>query len=155
MSHYTFGDNPTAAQRLQFLSDLFQPCLEAFVREHVRTRPRHLVDVGCGPGHSTRVLAALLRPGKVTGLDNSKHFVEEAQRTSPAAYRFVVHDVTEPIVDQTPWADLMYARFLLTHLARPGDALSTWAEYLEPGGLVLVQETAAMHSTNATLARYY
>lgn len=155
MSHYTFGDNPTAAQRLQFLSDLFEPSLDAFVREHVRARPRHLVDVGCGPGHSTRALAAVLRPDHVTGLDNSEPFIEEAIRTSPAAYRFIVHDITAPIAGQALGADLVYGRFLLTHLAQPGDALSTWAGYLEPGGLVLVQETAAMYSTNAALARYY
>ena len=36
--------------------------------------------------------------------------------------------------------DLIYARFLASHLPEPEQAISGWAKELEPGGLLLVEE---------------
>jgi SAM-dependent methyltransferase len=155
---YTFGDNAVAALRLQRLAELFRPSLETFVTEHLPRPIRHVLDLGCGPGHTTRALAALLPAARVTGLDHSTSFIEEAARTPVPNVVYRVGDVTRPrdeaVPDVSP-ADALYSRFLLTHLPHPGEALSTWASYLTAGAVCLLQETAAMTGSHPSLARYY
>jgi SAM-dependent methyltransferase len=156
--HYTFGDSAVAAVRLRRLADLFRPSLETFVMEHLPRPTRHVLDVGCGPGHTTRALAALLTGARVTGLDHSSSFIEEAVRTPVANVVYCVGDVTrarDEVVPDLPPADALYSRFLLTHLPHPGEALSTWASYLTSGAFCLLQETAAMTGNHPALARYY
>jgi trans-aconitate 2-methyltransferase len=156
--HYTFGDDAVAATRLQRLADLFRPSLETFVTEHLRCPIRHLLDLGCGPGHTTRALAALLRPNRVTGLDRSTSFIEEATRTPVPNVLYRVGDVTrsrDEAIPDVPPADLLYSRFLLTHLPHPRKALSTWASYVTAGAVCLLQETAAITGSHPALARYY
>jgi SAM-dependent methyltransferase len=155
--HYTFGDNAVAAVRLQRLADLFRPSLETFVTKHLPRPIRHLLDLGCGPGHTTRALAALTA-ARVTGLDHSTSFIEEAARMPVPNVVYRVGDVTRPrdeAVPDVPPADALYSRFLLTHLPHPGEALSTWASYLTTGAVCLLQETAAMTGSHRALARYY
>ena len=156
--HYTFGDNAVAATRLQRLADLFRPSLETFVTEHLPSRIRHLLDLGCGPGYTTRHLAASRPAARVTGLDHSASFLEEAARTPMPNVAFQVGDVTRPRDEALPdvlAADSLYSRFLLTHLPQAGEALSAWATYLMPGAVCLLQETAAMTGSHPALARYY
>lgn len=155
--HYTFGDNATAAARLRRLADLFRPSLEAFVTEHLPRSIGHVVDVGCGPGHTTRALAALTG-ARVTGLDHSASFIEEAARTPVPHVTYRAGDAMRPHADvapDLPLADALYSRFLLTHLPDPGGALSAWATYLRNGAVSLLQETAAMTGSHPALARYY
>lgn len=156
--HYTFGDNAVASVRLHRLADLFRPSLEACITEHLCGPIRHVLDLGCGPGHTTRALAALLPDARVTGLDYSRSFIEEAARTQVANVVYRVGDVTRPrdeTVPDVPPADGLYSRFLLTHLPHPAEALSTWAGYLTTGAICVLQETAAMSSNHRALARYY
>lgn len=156
--HYTFGDNATAAARLQRLADVFRPSLDAFVSEHLPGRIRHVLDLGCGPGHTTRAIAALRPAARVTGLDHSTAFVGEAARTAVPNVAYRVADVTMPhddVVPDLPSADALYSRFLLTHLPQPAAALATWASYLTRGAVCLLQETAAMTASHPALARYY
>jgi SAM-dependent methyltransferase len=156
--HYTFGDNAVAAVRLQRLADLFRPSLETFVTEHLPGAIGHALDFACGPGHTTRALAALVAPALVTGLDHSASFIEEAARTPVPNVAYRLADVTRPredVAPDLPPADALYSRFLLTHLPDPGAALSTWATFLTPGAVCLVQETAAMTGSHPALARYY
>jgi SAM-dependent methyltransferase len=156
--HYTFGDSAVAAVRLRRLAELFRPSLDAFVAEHVPRPIQHLLDFGCGPGHTTRSLAARLPSTRVTGIDHSSSFIDEAARTPVPNAIFRVGDVTrvrdDTLPDLAP-GDALYARFLLTHLPHPGDALSTWATYLTAGARCLLQETAEMTGSHPALARYY
>ena len=161
--HYTFGDNDVAAQRLQLLSELFRPALEAFVLQHAHQAPTHIIDLGCGPGHTTRLLAHLLAPEHITGLDNSERFLEQARSASSSGreplttgFHYRLQDVTQPpAAPALPAADLLYSRFLLTHLPEPAAALGTWADYVRSGAVLLLQETASMSSPHPALTRYY
>lgn len=156
--HYTFGDSAIAATRLQRLADLFRPSLEAFVTEHVPRPVQHVLDMGCGPGHTTRALAALLCANRVTGLDHSRSFIDDAARTPSPNVAYRVCDVTrsrDETISDVPPADALYSRFLLTHLPHPEEALSTWASYVADGAVCLLQETAAMAGSHPALARYY
>jgi trans-aconitate 2-methyltransferase len=137
---YTFGDNAVASIRLQRLADLFRPSLETSVTEHLLCPIRHLLDLGCGPGHTTRALAAVPRAKRVTGLDKSPSFIEEAARTPVANVVYQVGDVNrshDEVVPDVPPADALYSRFLLTHLPNPQQALSMWASYVTDGAVCL------------------
>jgi trans-aconitate 2-methyltransferase len=49
-----------------------------------KTPVRFAIDLGCGPGNSTEVLAARFPDAAVTGLDSSREMVEAARKRLPA-----------------------------------------------------------------------
>jgi trans-aconitate 2-methyltransferase len=153
-NHYTFGETDLAAQRLTLLAAAYKPATRAFLDEWGPREPEHALDLGCGPGYTTRLLSQALRPRRTTGMDASPRFLEDARRTAEPGSTFVCHDVTqEPF--PTPAADVFFCRFLLTHLHDPGTALRTWAAAARPGARLLIQETAWLKSDDPILARYY
>ena len=97
-----------------------------------------MIDLGCGPGHTTRLLANVL-DRHVIGLDASDAFLYEARRLQPTRVSFQLHDVTD-VAFPTPPAHLMYSRFLLTHLAHLGAVFASWRANLRPGGWILLEE---------------
>lgn len=153
VDRYTFGDTPLARQRLDLLADVYRPATEAFLRERAPHRPQLAVDLGCGPGHTTRLLHELTGAASTTGLDGSARYLEVAAAQAPSGVTFAQADVTRPL--PTPPADVALCRFLLTHLSDPAGALRTWLAGLRPGGLLLVQETARLASPAWQLQRYY
>lgn len=55
------------------------------------------IDLGCGPGNSTEVLAAAFPDAKVTGLDNSPDMIAAARKRLP--------QIRFELADLTAWAD--------------------------------------------------
>lgn len=72
---------------------------------HVEDRPLRVVDLGCGSGSSTRVLAFYCPPGsRLTGYDQAEPLLEFARRRTyrhrsgvPAVVGFVCQGVAEPL----------------------------------------------------------
>jgi trans-aconitate 2-methyltransferase len=150
---YAFGDSAPAARRLGLLADLFEPASRPFLERFVGRRPGLAVDLGCGTGHTTRLLAAVLRPHRTVGLDQSPSFVARAAADPPPGVSFAVHDVTA-VPFPCPPADLLYCRLLLSHLPDPAAVLAGWATQLTPGGLLLVDEVERIHTDQPALRGY-
>jgi hypothetical protein len=89
---------------------------------------------------------------RTVGIDASDRYVAEARRRQPAL-EFVVADIAQALPIRG--ADLIASRFLLTHLARPADALTAWAEGAAPGARLALHETEGLTSSHAALIRYY
>jgi trans-aconitate 2-methyltransferase len=157
MGDYAFGDTTAAARRLALVAELFEPASRAFLERVADWRPGLdldlAVDLGCGPGHTTRLLASVLRPRRTLGLDQSAAFVALASAGAPSGVGFAVHDVTTTPFPQRP-AGLAFCRLLLTHLADPAAALGAWATQLAPGGLLLVEEVEAIRTGHPALRGY-
>jgi trans-aconitate 2-methyltransferase len=149
---YTFGDSEMAARRLAEVAAVFEAPTRAFLGREGRGLVEVAVDLGCGPGYTTELLARCLRPRRLAGLDRSQAFLERARRLVPAA-SFHVHDVTRTPLPTGP-ADLLFARFLLTHLRQPGRVLAAWATQLVPGGLLLSDEVEWIRTRDPALAGY-
>jgi trans-aconitate 2-methyltransferase len=151
---YTFGDNTRASARLRRLAEVYEPeTRDLLLRSPVKA-PRLAVDLGCGPGWSTRLLQETLRPHRTVGLDASERYVLEARANHGSALDFQVHDVTRapfPVRE----VNLLLCRFLLTHLCRPEEVLATWADVAAPGAHLLVHETEHLTAEHPTLRRYY
>lgn len=149
---YTFGDNDVASQRLRRLAALYEAETRALLARAV-VRPVALaVDLGCGPGWSTRLLHEVTRPARTIGIDASFRYVAEARARNPAL-EFLVADIARAL--PVAGADLIVARFLLTHLADPAAALAAWARAAAPGARLALHETEALSSAHAALTRYY
>ena len=151
---YTFGDTARAGRRLGLLAAAYDADTRSLLRSVAWERCRVAIDLGCGPGHTTRLLQETVRPERTIGLDNSERFIAQARRQSHLGLEFVVHDVTtEPW--PAPPADLMLCRFLLTHLGDPQPTLALWARASSPGARLVVHETASLEAEHPALARYY
>jgi SAM-dependent methyltransferase len=111
------------------------------------------VDVGCGPGHTTRLVHEVLRARRTVGLDASAAFVEAAARESRGGISFLQHDALVLPFPTGP-ADLIHARFLLTHLSDPGRAIHGFASQLRPGGRVLLEEVESIRTDFPPFRRY-
>lgn len=153
-ARYTLGDSALAGDRLALLAEVFGPSTRALVRAWRPSTVRLAVDLGCGPGHTTRLLADELLGAEVTGLDASAAFVERARREHGGpGVRFVVHDATV-VPFPTPPPDLVLARYLLSHLPGPIEVVGRWVGQLARGGRVLVDEVEAIDTTVEVFATY-
>jgi hypothetical protein len=96
---YVFGDSALAARRLGLLAEVFEPTSRAFLADAgaqlAGPGPLELaVDLGCGPGHTTRLLVSVLGARRTLGLDQPAFFVALAAEDPPPGASFAVHDVT-------------------------------------------------------------
>jgi SAM-dependent methyltransferase len=150
---YLFGDSDLAARRLEVVAECFGPSSRAFMTETVEQGPSLAMDLGCGPGYTTHLLADALACEAVVGLDASESFVDLAEASATARVSFRVHDVTSVPFPCGP-SDLLYARFLLTHMTGVEDLIAMWATQLRPGGRLLVEEVDAIHTAVPAFATY-
>jgi trans-aconitate 2-methyltransferase len=150
VTEYTFGDTDLARERLGFVADTFAEPTRALLRDLPPGGRRYILDLGCGPGYTSRLLLDAFPDSFVTGLDSSSAMVDEARKRVPEA-RFVVADVTTRL--RLP-AHLVYARLLLGHLPDPKGALAHWAAALLPAGVLVCEEPVRYRSDDALFARY-
>jgi SAM-dependent methyltransferase len=154
---YTFGDHDEASRRLRRLAELYEPetrgLLEMAHYSSEQQSFRLAVDLGCGPGWTTQLLEAVLKPQRTVGLDSSERYIAEARANCPRL-EFLRHDILlAPFpVEGT---DLFMCRFLLTHLPSPQTALEVWAKVAAQGATLLIHETERLESTHPALRRYY
>jgi SAM-dependent methyltransferase len=140
---------------MDLLAEVYRPATEAFLTERAPRRGRQTVDLGCGPGHTTVLLHEVTEATRTTGLDASPRYLEIAVAgAQPAGVDFALADVSRSPLPAPP-ADVLFCRFLLTHLSEPAVALRAWLDAARPGGVVLVQETARLASPAWQLQRYY
>lgn len=153
---YILGDSEIAHRRLRLLGEVYAPSTEAFLREEVITgsqSPDLVLDLGCGPGHTTRLLARVLGASSTVGLDGSARFLAAALKSAPPGVSFLQHDVTLVPFPAGP-ADVIYCRFLLTHLGEPSAQAERWTGELKPGGVLLLDELEGISTENKAFLAY-
>lgn len=110
------------------------------LREWAPPAPAEVLDVGCGTGSLSLLLAEAGH--RVTGVDLAPAMVERARAKLAAAGHtatFTVGDAAAPPTGDRTF-DMVLARHLLWTLPDPHTALRRWIGRLRPGGrLVLVE----------------
>ena len=74
--------NWDASQYLQFQAQRTQPAIDLANRirnEHVH----NIIDIGCGPGNSTRVLKSKFHHAYILGIDSSAEMIDMAKNSHP------------------------------------------------------------------------
>jgi trans-aconitate 2-methyltransferase len=152
-SSYTFGDTPLAAARLELLAEVFSDATTAFLSGLEAGHPRLAVDLGCGPGFTTALLDELVEPECVVGVDSSVAFASQASERLGPRMEVICADALE-LPERVSDADLIYARFLLTHVTDPNAAIEHWLGRLAPNGVLAIQEVESITTDEPTLTRY-
>ena len=150
---YAFGDGAEAGDRLAVVHRVFAPLAERLLADAATSEPRAVVDLGCGPGHTTALLAARWPHATVTAVEVSPAFAAAARSRVPRA-TVLEGDVTDPDVLAVGRADLVYARCLLAHLPDVGAAIATWRQWLAPGGRLVLEEPERIDTDDAVFQRY-
>lgn len=153
-SGYTFGDNPLAAERLAMVAEVFAGPSRSLMVESIPRHAEVVLDLGCGPGHSTRLLAEACAPRRLVGLDASETYISRARGLAAGSgIEFVVHSVTDLPFPGAP-ADVVFARFLLSHLSDPLHVVEGWRGQLRPGGVLVLDEVEAIEAPPGPLRDY-
>jgi trans-aconitate 2-methyltransferase len=71
-----------SAQYLRFSAERTQPAIDLAARIAIEN-PRRIVDLGCGPGNSTAVVARRWPTAELLGLDNSAEMIAAAKKNLP------------------------------------------------------------------------
>jgi trans-aconitate 2-methyltransferase len=95
-----------------------------------------VIDLGCGPGNSTEVLAARYPQANISGIDSSSDMIEAARRRLPHV-KFAVEDL-QAWQDAGPF-DVILANAVLQWVAHHEALLPALIAKLAPGGALAVQ----------------
>jgi len=124
------------------------------VRDLVAAIPREsaqtAVDLGCGPGNSTEVLAERFPQARVTGLDSSTDMLGEA-RQRLAAVEFVQADIGDWRPAQT--YDVILANASLQWVPDHSQLYPRLVSLLNPAGVLAVQTPDNLDEPAHRLAR--
>lgn len=162
-SSYILRGGNDGAARLRILGAATRTTTQHLLARAGVAPGQRALDVGCGSGEVTVELARLVGPdGSVTGIDADPAVLAHARtRLAAAGERatFVCADVTRaypPDVGRDH--DVAYARFLLTHLRAPADALAEMCAATRAGGTIVVEDVDIpghfCHPPSAAFARY-
>jgi trans-aconitate 2-methyltransferase len=152
-SEYSFGDSQRAAARLALLARVFAEPSRAFLAESGLPGCELAVDLGCGPGLTTRLLADTLGCRRTVGLDASPAFVAQARSHHARDLEFQLHDASRVPFPTGP-PDLAYARLLCSHLSDPESSVRVWRESLRPGGRLLLEDVEWIRTRVPGFRRY-
>ncbi|WP_284616837.1 trans-aconitate 2-methyltransferase [Aquabacterium humicola] len=125
--------NPALYRR--FEDERTRPAAELLARVPLEA-PRFVVDLGCGPGNSTELLARRFPQARLLGTDNSPAMIASARERLPAV-DFELSDIAcwQPA---TP-PDLIYANAVLQWLPDHATLLPRLLSLLAPGGVLALQ----------------
>jgi hypothetical protein len=90
-------------------------------------------------------------------VDRSKAFLSQARAGAAAGEEYLTADVAVAplrIAGLGAQPDLIYARFLSSHLPEPEQAVAGWAKELAAGGLLLLEEVDSISTEVAAFDEY-
>jgi trans-aconitate 2-methyltransferase len=98
------------------------------------TAPRRVIDLGCGPGHLTALLATRWPDAEIRALDSSPEMVAAARARGVAAELADVADWTPP-----PGTDVVITNAVLQWVPTHPRLLPRWLRALPPGAWFAMQ----------------
>ncbi|MBS1369117.1 MAG: methyltransferase domain-containing protein [Lentisphaeria bacterium] len=100
--------------------------------------PRRILDLGCGPGNSTQVLAERFPAAHILGVDSSENMLETARRDYPAM-EFRLFDATGEFAALGGGFDAVYSNACIQWVPDHPRLLREMMSILVPGGVMAVQ----------------
>jgi 2-polyprenyl-3-methyl-5-hydroxy-6-metoxy-1,4-benzoquinol methylase len=143
LPHYTIDGGQAGRERLRLLSRVLREDTLSLLANCGLGPGQAVLDIGCGGGDVSCEMAALVGPtGRVVAVDADTEQIGVARLEAHARgihhIEFRAGDAAGIV--QAAGFDVVYARFLLSHLPAPQQALQAFFEQVRPGGFVAVED---------------
>lgn len=130
-------------ERQYLLAENLRPSsIRAFRQIGALPQGAKILDIACGLGETTRLLAAHFPGAQITGLDRDAALINAAKNiTAPADcdIAFITGDAEQlPFEDNS--FDFVFSRYLLMHVPDVMAILQEMKRVCKPGGIVYAQE---------------
>ena len=138
-----------ASLYLRFADERTRPARELLARVHLE-RVGRAVDLGCGPGNSTELIAERWPEAALAGIDTSDDMLATARKRLPDA-RFEKADVSTWRAEAP--VDLLFANAVLQWLPDHERLLPALVAQLAPGGVLAIQMPDNLDEASHVLMR--
>lgn len=142
---YAIRGGAAGRERLRILARIMSASTASLFDRLSINEGQLCLDVGCGGGDVTLEIARRVGPrGKVIGADIDETQLDiarceaDAKEIRNVEFRMLDVRTTDERIGSV--FDVVYARFLLTHLDNPSRAVAIFYRYLCPSGLVIVED---------------
>lgn len=136
---YSVGDK--GQESLGILEKGFNEQTEYFLRRHGVGPGMRVLDIGCGLGFMTQIIANIVGEiGKVIAIDNNENQVNAARGRTPDNLKNIIEYKTCDVYDIESLGqdfDVVYCRFVLHHVQKPLYAIKQIEKVLKPGGIYI------------------
>ncbi|MBP3919900.1 MAG: methyltransferase domain-containing protein [Clostridia bacterium] len=121
---------------LKFKNQRTQPSIDLVKRICIQ-HPHSILDIGCGPGNSTKVLKDFFPDAEVLGIDNSENMIAKAKETYPDI-TFQISDITDHSQNLGKF-DIIFSNACLQWVPDHKTLLPALFEKLNENGVLAVQ----------------
>ncbi|PZQ15818.1 MAG: trans-aconitate 2-methyltransferase [Ancylobacter novellus] len=125
----------SAATYLRFEDERTRPSADLLARVPLQA-PSRIVDLGCGPGNSTELLARRYPQAEIVGIDSSPDMLAAARKRLPDV-EFVEADLASWSPERAP--DLIFANAVLQWLPDHEALFPRLLRLVAPGGALAAQ----------------
>lgn len=140
----------SAVQYLKFGDERTRPAADLLARVPLQD-PKLVIDLGCGPGNSTALLAARYPNARLIGVDSSADMIAKARSEGPKAVDWQQADVSDWRPEAPP--DLIYANALFQWLPDHERLFPRLLSQLSRGGVLAIQMPRNFDQPSHTIIR--
>lgn len=134
---------------LDFEDERTRPAAELLARVNPKN-PVHVIDLGCGPGNSTALLARRWPKAKLEGLDSSEPMLDQARRSGITAQW---HSGDIPSWTPKHRYDVIFTNATIQWIEDQETLLPRLMSHLEPGGVLAFQVPTNFNEPSHRLMR--
>lgn len=127
----------SSKQYLMFKNERTQPAIDLVNRIYIDD-PQKILDIGCGPGNSTQVLAQRFPNAYILGIDKSSNMIETAKKDYPNL-EFKICDVDKDLSILDNDFDVVFSNACIQWIPNHNKLLKNMIGLLKPNGILAVQ----------------
>ncbi|HKZ60956.1 MAG TPA: methyltransferase domain-containing protein [Nitrososphaera sp.] len=137
---YVLGNLDNEIARLEIQSAFFEPMTRQTLLRAGIKKGMSCLDVGCGAGSVTRILAELVgKKGHVIGTDVDEKYLRYCRNYKPQPnVDFMRDDIYNSRLGEN--FDVIYSRFMFVHLKNARKAIRSMKLLVKNGGAIIIEE---------------
>ncbi|MBD1365094.1 methyltransferase domain-containing protein [Mucilaginibacter sp. ZT4R22] len=158
---YIISGGQAGKSRLNVLASVLENSTRNLLLANGLKEGSAFLDVGCGGGNVATMAAEIVgKQGYITALDFDESLIALNRQDAAAQGigNLKYHAISAYDVANQNEFDVVYARFLLSHLQRPAEVLLNMVRAAKPGGRIVVEDVQFSghfcYPANAAFERY-
>lgn len=159
-SGYLISVGEADRQRLDALGATFNPTSMQVITTYSSAKNPKILDVGCGNGCLTNLIAKTLKNCLVVGVDKSQEQIDTSKKTANEeglnniSWDLCdVYNLNELQQKHPQLFDVVHSRFVLTHLPEPEKAADQMLSMVKSGGVLIIEESGDRKKFKGTLPK--